>query len=188
MPFLDYFSKKLKFLSQAIPSICEEKHYSALYIKDAEKLRNYIYYKCGDLDLAEDIAQESFIKLWQKCKDVIFDKASSFLFTIAHRLFIDSTRKDKVVLNFAKSQVPKSNSEDPSFILETNEFKEKIEKHISDLPDGQREVFLLNRIDKLTYKEIAKTLDISETAVEKRMAKALLKLRDQIEEFKTYKI
>ena len=51
---------------------------------------------------------------------------------------------------------------------------------ISDLPEGQREVFLLNRIDKKTYKEIAEMLDISVKAVEKRMNLALQDLRNYL--------
>ena len=48
---------------------------------------------------------------------------------------------------------------------------------IADLPENQRIVFLMNRLDKKTYKEIAELLDISVKAVEKRMHKALKELR-----------
>ena len=87
-----------------------------------------------------------------------------------------------------KTQILNNNSEDPHFILRTKEFREKLETAISNLPDGQREAFLLNRIDKLTYKEIAHLLEISTTAVENRMTKALIKLKSSIEELKTMNI
>jgi RNA polymerase sigma factor (sigma-70 family) len=61
--------------------------------------------------------------------------------------------------------------------LEEQEFKQQLEKAISDLPEGQREVFLLNRIDKKTYREIAEMLGVSVKAIEKRMHKALKALR-----------
>jgi len=134
--------------------------------------------------VAEDIAQESFIRLWQKCADVILEKVTGFVHTVANRLFLDQVRSKKVSLRFEKDQLPQQNSEDPYYILRTEEFRERIEAVISDLPEGQREVFLLNRIDKHTYKEIAEMLGVSQTAVEKRMAKALVKLKDRIEEFK----
>lgn len=169
-------------------SVCEEENYNKLYSRDVEKLRNYIYYKCGDLDEANDLVQEAFIRLWNKCKEVLFEKATPFLYTVAQRLFIDKVRKDKVVLNFQKTQSESINKEDPHYLLQTAEFKSKIETAISDLPDGQREVFLMNRIDKKTFKDIAELLGISQTAVENRMSKALIKLRTKIEEFKTYNI
>jgi len=52
-----------------------------------------------------------------------------------------------------------------------------LEEAINSLPEGQREVFLLNRIEKHTYKQIAEMLDVSVKAIEKRMHKALLKLK-----------
>ncbi|GAB5524599.1 MAG: hypothetical protein Roseis2KO_24710 [Roseivirga sp.] len=61
--------------------------------------------------------------------------------------------------------------------MEYNEFESTITQAIDQLPEGQREVFLLNRIEKKTYVEIAEMLEVSVKAVEKRMHKALVKLR-----------
>ena len=169
-------------------SLCNEHVYNGIYQKQVQKLRNFIYYKCGDLDMAEDITQESFVKLWLNCATVVMESVMGYLYTIANRLFIDQTRSQKVRLKFEKEPIKTSNTEDPYHQLRTEEFREALETTISDLPDGQREVFLLNRIDGHTYKEIAEMLQISSTAVEKRMAKALAKLRDRIQEFKEYKI
>lgn len=169
-------------------SICEEQVYNHIYHEQAEKLRNYLYYKCGDLDKSEDLVQDAFVKLWNKCAEIIHEKAIGFLFTVANNLFIDQVRSQKVELRFEKSQYPQNNTDDPFFQLRTEEFRLQIETAISNLPDGQREAFLLNRIDKLTYKEIATRLGISQTAVEKRISKALLKLNENIQELKKYKI
>ncbi len=169
-------------------SVCEEDVYNTIYREQFEKVRNFVYYKCGDLDEAEDIAQESFIRLWRNCAEVLFNKVAGFVFTVANRLFLDQTRSKKVALKFEKAQLPQQDRQDPYFELRTDEFRTQIEEAIADLPEGQREVFLLNRIDKYTYKEIAEMLGVSQTAVEKRMTKALIKLRDRIQEFKEHKI
>lgn len=169
-------------------TVCHEQTYDVLYRTHFERLRNYVYYKCGDLDKAQDITQESFIQLWKKCADVLLEKVTGFIYTVANNLFLTEVRSQKVALKFEKGQRERPQANDPFFILRTNEFRDKIETAISDLPDGQREVFLMNRIDGLSYKEIAKLLEVSETAIEKRMSKALVKLRDKIEEFKKYKI
>ena len=169
-------------------NICEESVFSELYNSHSDHLRNFIYYKCGELEVAEDITQESYVRMWEKCRDVIFEKAKSFLFTIGYRLMLDRIKAKKVRLSFLKQSIPETNSEDPYFILRTEEFRNRIEEAISELPEGQREVFMMNRIDKLSYVKIAEILGISETAVEKRMSKALLKLREKIAEFKQYKI
>ncbi|MDT0621557.1 RNA polymerase sigma factor [Croceitalea vernalis] len=169
------------------PSVCEEQVYNQIYKTHAESLRNYLYYKFGDMQRAEDIVQDSFIKLWSKCSSVIFEKVTGFLYKISRNLMIDNIRSNKVALKFEKSLMPIQDNEDPYFHLRTKEFREKIEETISSLPEKQREAFLMNRIDKLTYKEIALRLEVSETAIEKRIAKALIKLKT-ITEIKKYSI
>jgi len=57
---------------------------------------------------------------------------------------------------------------------------EKLKSAIAELPDRQREVFLLSRIDKKTYKEIAELSGVSVKAIEKLMHKALVVLRKKI--------
>lgn len=168
--------------------ICEENIFSNIYVSTAEHLRNYIYYKCGLLDVAEDITQLTFLKMWERCREIILGKARSYAFTVANRLFLGQVKSNKVALKFLKEKISNVNNDDPEGMLISDELRIKIETSISELPEGQREVFLLNRIDKMTYREIAVTLNVSETAVEKRMSKALLKLRDKIEEFKQYNI
>ena len=73
-----------------------------------------------------------------------------------------------------------STNENPEFLMEEQEFKNKLETAINALPENQKTVFLMNRVDKMKYREIAEALGISQKAVEKRMHKALLFLRTEI--------
>jgi RNA polymerase sigma-70 factor (ECF subfamily) len=171
-----------------IASVCEESVFGRIHHELSIRIRNFLYYRCGDLELSNDLCQESFVKLWEHCKTVSIDKAKSYLYTVAGRLFIDSVRHNKVHLSFAAERPPQVNKEDPDFILNHAEFKEHLEKAINGLPETQREVFLMNRIDKMTYSEIADSLEISVKAVEKRMHLALLALKDKVKELKIHKI
>lgn len=159
-------------------NICEQKIFEELYKTHAEALRNFMYYKAGDLQVAEDLTHDAFSKLWTNCSKVIFEKAKSFIYTVGNNLFLNKVKHQKVVLKFfSQSKESKVQQEDPQFLMEESEFKEKLEQAISNLSEAQRVVFLMNRIDKLTYKEIAKVLDISVKAVEKRMHNALKNLK-----------
>jgi len=129
------------------------------------------------MTLAEDLSQDAFIKLWENCKKVTVEKAKPYLFTIANNLFINKVNHQKVVLKFTSSAKSKTDQSDPLFILEKNEFKIRLEKAIAALPEIQRVVFLMNRIDQKKYREIAEELGISVKAVEKRMHGALATLR-----------
>lgn len=158
-------------------SVCDQPVFNTLFTDHAQTIRNHIYYKCGDPDQAEDIMQEAFIKLWNNCKKILFEKAKAFLYKVATNLFYNQVAHQKVRLEYASLPHRNKNIESPDFILEEKEFMDKLQKAIGDLPEGQREVFLLNRIDKKTYREIAEMLNISVKAVEKRMHQALKELR-----------
>ena len=158
-------------------SVCEQRIFDQLFMDHSKGLRNYLVYKSGNVQLAEDLVQEAFIKLWQNCSNVIIDKAKSFLFSVANNLFINEVKHRQVVFRFEQIERPKVENENPQHILEQKEFKIKLENAIAALPEGQREVFLLNRIEKKSYKEIAEMLGVSVKAIEKRMHKALVKLR-----------
>ena len=161
-------------------SICKTEHFQALFNLHLKVIRNYIYYKCGDTNLSEDIAQEAFIKLWNNCNKVTFDTALFFLKRVSNNSLLNVYKHKKVVLNFKKNAIEKTNNESPQFILEEKEFAIKVKLAIENLPQKEREVFLLNRIDKKKYAEIASLLEISIKTVEKRMHNALVVLRKEI--------
>jgi RNA polymerase sigma-70 factor (ECF subfamily) len=157
--------------------VCDEKVYKSIFVEQAEKVRNFLYYKSGNLSLAEDLVQEAFVKLWENCSKVEFEKAKSYLYTVANNLFLNQVTHNKVKLKFEKKHTSASNLQSPEFLMEENEFKKRLEDGINSLPEEQRIVFLMNRMDKMKYREIAEHLQISTKAVEKRMHKALMHLR-----------
>ena len=161
-------------------NICNDLVFEKLFHKYAKDLRRFLFFKTKDVDLAEDILQDAFIKLWDNCATVNFDKSKSFLFTVANNLFLNIKKHEKVVAEHQKTTIMSSNQESPEFVMLEKEFLEKIEKAIADLPEKQKEVFLLSRIEKKKYREIAEILGISVKAVEKRMHLALIKMKDKI--------
>ncbi len=158
-------------------SICKEEVFNTVFNTHAESLVNFCYYKSGDYASAEDLMQEAFSKLWKECAKVSFEKSKSFLFTVANNTFLNIVKHKKVVLKFERLGHSQLTNVTPQYLLEEEEFKKQLEHAISSLPEGQRTVFLMNRIDKLKYKEIAEKLGLSVKAIEKRMHKALVTLR-----------
>jgi len=161
-------------------TVCEEKTYEILYNKYSKDLYSFMFYKYSSSDKAADSVQESFLKLWNNCNKVSFQKAKSYLFTVANNLFLNDKAHDKVVYNFERLPHKDYDIESPEYQLEEKEFQNTLEKAISNLKEKQRVVFVLHRIEKKKYAEIAEMLDISVKAVEKRMGLALKELRTQI--------
>lgn len=163
-------------------SVCEEKNFDSLFNTYYESATKYIYYKCGSLQQAEDIVQDAFINIWKKCAEVIYKTARAFLYTICNNALRNEFAHQKVVLRYEAIPRDNKNIESPDFILETEEFKNKLESAISNLSSKEREVFLLSRIDKKKYKEIAEIANITVKAVERRMSNAFINLRKTLGE------
>lgn len=180
LPYLFYY-----FLMENKNKICEEAIFSAFFKSNVTALRNFLLYKFGDTEQAEDITQEAFIKLWQNCKDIPIEKAKSYLYTVANNASLNVVTHKKVVLEYAKqnSKEDKTN-EDPEHILEQQQFKEKLIRAINNINETQRIAFLMHRIDGKKYAEIAEELNISVKAVEKRIHLALIEIKKQITNFK----
>ena len=164
-------------MSKKEPSICEEKNYNELFRKFYEPVTKYIYYKCGDLQQAEDIVQNVFIKLWNLCATVTFSKAKSYIYTACNHMFLNDVAHKKVVLKHQKTITENTDYENPEFLIEIDEFREQLKNAINTLSVKEREVFLLSRIEQKTYKEIADITDLTVKAIERRMSKALKELR-----------
>ncbi|GAA4274342.1 sigma-70 family RNA polymerase sigma factor [Aquimarina gracilis] len=161
-------------------SVCEEKNFDTLFNSHYESARNYLYYKCGDLQQAEDIVQDAFVKIWKQCADIIYATAKSLIFKICNNALLNEFAHKKVVLRYEAIPRDDKDHESPDFILETEEFKNKLEQAIANLSVKEREVFLLSRIDKKTYKEIAEITGITVKAVERRMSHAFINLRKML--------
>ena len=130
--------------------------------------------------MATDIAQDSFMKIWEKNLEYNENQIKGLLYKISKELWIsqyrklDSARKFELNLTYEDERIT------PEDLLEYDELRVKYEEVLSILPENQREVFLMSRMEDLTYKEIANRLDIGVKAIEKRMSLALRTLRKEL--------
>lgn len=161
-------------------NVCEEKVFSILFETNSKTVFNYIYYKFGNEEKAYDAVQEAFVKLWENCAKVTPEKAKSYVYTIANNLYLNVLKAEKVRMKYA-DRVNDTTYESPEFLLEEKEYKEKLDRALNSLPENQRTTFLLNRIDKKKYAEIAEMEGVSIKAIEKRMHLALKSLREKID-------
>jgi RNA polymerase sigma-70 factor (ECF subfamily) len=162
---------------------CEEQVFSKIHRDHAKDLHDFIYYKYGNQFNPKDKVQQAFLKLWENCKDVLPEKARSFLFSVANNTTLNVIKHKKVVLSYAlENPQNQSNHQDPQFLLEEKEYLNKYQKALSKLTEEKRVAFLLNRVEGKKHKEIAEMLGISRKAVEKRIYTALRQLREEIEE------
>ncbi|MEJ2163501.1 MAG: RNA polymerase sigma factor, partial [Robiginitalea sp.] len=148
-------------------NVCDDQTYSQLFRTHSKTVFNYIYYKFGNEEKARDAVQEAFVKLWENCAKVSPEKAKSYVYTVANNLYLNVIKAEKVRLKHRKDGTT-TTRQDPEFLMEEQQFKEKLEQALSALPENQRTTFLLNRIDGKKYAEIAEIEGVSIKAIEKR--------------------
>lgn len=166
-------------------NVCEENTFQGLFKSLAEPLRNFLIFRGSGREEASDIVQETFVKLWENCSKVVPEKAKSYLYTLASNAFKNEMAHMKVRLKYNEAnKSSNANIETPEFKMEEQEFKERLEDAINSLVPSQREVFLMNRIEKKKYAEIAEIQGVSVKAVEKKIGKALKHIRKKITGFK----
>ncbi len=116
----------------------------------SDRLYRFVLKSVQDEDLAKDVVQETFIKVWEKRATVVMLTAKSYLFTAAYRTMIDYIRKQKNT--FSIDQVF---SDAPRVEQPNSELKEILEYAADRLPAIQKTVLLLRDYEGYKYEEIA---------------------------------
>ncbi|MFT5647550.1 MAG: RNA polymerase sigma-70 factor (family 1) [Aureispira sp.] len=157
--------------------VLTKEEFQACFDKHFDAIRNYLYYRSGDTELATDLAQDVFMRIWEK--QMVFEdgRIKGLLYKMASDNFVSHLRKVKVKNEYLQSMPLAFKTEPSESSMDYEVLKSRYEKILSALPEKQRVVFLMSRMNGLTYQEIADRLTISVKAVEKRMRNALGELR-----------
>jgi RNA polymerase sigma-70 factor (family 1) len=157
--------------------------FKEIFEKNYEYIRNYLIYLSGDTDLAGDLTQDVFLQLWEKRSKVRDETVRPYLFKIARNSFLKTECQRKYNIKFRSTyfEDEEVENESPEFIMELKEFDQRLQRIISGMPDKCRAAFLMNRIDRLTYREIAQNTGVTVKAVEKQIGRALSILRKGLE-------
>jgi len=136
--------------------------------------------------LSTDIAQEAFMKIWERRDQFKGNETIGLLYKISRDLMISQLRKEKVKQNYQSNLLILETVASPEEQLLYQELMDKYNQLLARMPEKQRTVFLLSRIDELKYSEIATRMGISTKAVEKRMTKALKSIRKELDAYEKH--
>ena len=132
------------------------KEYNSIVEQWADNVYRFVLSNSKDKDIAQDVVQDTFEKLWIKKDTIEVAKAKSYLFTTAYHTFIDYTRKMKRMTDF--SEVDFNAHKDYNQYSDANEI---LHQAIAQLPEQQRAVILLRDYEGYNYDEIAEMTDLS---------------------------
>ena len=155
------------------------KDFKMIYDAHFDDLRRYLISRSGDQDLSKDIAQNVFMKVWTKKIEIASGNIKSLLFKMATDEFISHIRKKKVEKEYTES-IDLKLIREPDNNDDLLEKKVLFQKALNQLPEKQKTALLMNKMQGLTYKEIAEILNLSQKAIEKRIGLALKALKQNI--------
>ncbi|BBP82401.1 MULTISPECIES: RNA polymerase sigma factor [unclassified Pseudomonas] len=142
----------------------------ALYLREQNRLLQLIRRIVGDRSTAEDLAQDTFLRLWDR---ELGDGDRSLLFRTAQNLALDHLRARQVRSRHAREQGDEDDTIDLQQQAEAHQEFEHLLRRLQGLPRRCQQVFLLSRVDGLSYASIAERLGVSLSTVEKDIIRVL---------------
>ena len=145
----------------------------------------YAYKITESQSVSEDIVQSLFVNLWEKKKNItIQTSVKSYFLRSVHNRCLDFIAHNSIKENHRLYQLDHFTEEEAiDYPLMDFELKERLKNAIDSLPDVIRESFVMNRIEGLTYKQIAEKEGVTVKAIEYRISKSLTILRELLKDY-----
>lgn len=162
--------------------------FDQLFIQYSKPLFYYAS-KFVDNEVARDIVQDIFAKLWSDQKIIVRQSLNALLFTMVRNACLQQLEKQKVNIKYLASAKLALHEEELRYYMEERtslieqELEEKLNEVLGRLPDRCRQVFMMSRFENKKNKEIADELAISVKAVEKQISKALSTIRTEMKDY-----
>lgn len=165
----------------------DEAAFKVLFLHYWDRIHASILHICKQPEMAEDLAQEVFIRVWQnRHKLQELERFDAFLYRVARNLVLDEFRK-KVLPGLANDYLEvyvEATDADVAAQLEEKELNHILLQSVNELPTQMRRVFTLHRFEGLTHQQIAEELKISRVSSQTYMARAIVQLRKILAEYK----
>jgi len=146
-----------------------------VFLAQRGRMESLVSRRVGCRATAADLVQDLFLRFWRR-PQVEIESLDSYLMRCAGNIAIDHLRSEGVrerVNDSLPEPLEQSLDSEPQAALEADSDLRRIEAALRLLPERTRHIFLLNRIHGRTYGEIAKVMNLSQSAVEKHMMRAL---------------
>lgn len=160
------------------------KDYNTCVETYSDSVYRFIWKNLKDEDMAQDIIQDTFLKLWEKVETVSFEKARSYIFTSAYHTMIDYIRKNKRIIHYdmqESSNVFEMHSSGPG-AHEHYDLKKILNHALDQMPEIQKSVIMLRDYEGYSYQEIGEITGLNEAQVKVYIYRGRLFLRNFIKD------
>lgn len=160
--------------------------YGELYSRFFTPIYRYVYARTFDKDIADDVAQDTFVKIFEKMKfsKVYPEGLFALLITVARNTLYDNFRKKRPDL-FSFEEKPEIIDDNVSLENETQNSQDKniLMESLQRLSGGYREIIILHIFEEKSYQEISEILCVKEELLRKRLSRAILLLKDIMKKY-----
>lgn len=155
--------------------------FTIVYNRLKRQVYNYASKMINDKNVCEDIVQSVFVKFYENMERIVNKDSYNFwIFRTARNEIFGYYRNKKKFFSgddpHDEEEVKLTSGRQADEILESKELKQILNNQLSNLPDEQKEVFILKEFSGLSYREIASVMNISEDLVKSRLYKVRQKL------------
>jgi RNA polymerase sigma-70 factor, ECF subfamily len=165
----------------------DESAFETIFKDNFKKLQSYAITIVGDENVAEEMVQNVFFKLWDRSEKInILSSIAAYLYRAVYNESCNYLKHQKVkqsFLNYSKHAMSDISTEKASKKVLVTELEQRIKNALNDLPEQCRTVFQLSRFEELKYQQIADTLGVSIKTVEAQMGKALRIMRVKLVDY-----
>jgi RNA polymerase sigma-70 factor, ECF subfamily len=160
--------------------------FAQIYDALVKPIYRYIVYRVDDNLVAEDLTEETFLKVWQNLDKYKKGASpfSSWAYRIAHNLVIDHYRKHQPTDEIDESIPDPQDSNSPAKLTNLKLTQVRLRKIIRKLPDNYQQVIVLRYINEMDHEGIAEVMGKTEGAVRTLQSRALDHLRDLLKDEK----
>lgn len=148
--------------------------YNSVVDQCADNLYRFLYKSVQDTDIAKDLVQDSFLKLWVNVRKLELNGARKYLFTIGYHCMIDYFRKSQKV-HFNSEEL-----QNLSIEPETNDLQELLQLALNQLPQVQKNLIMLRDYEGYNYQEISEITGLSESQVKVYLFRARTALKNML--------
>lgn len=164
----------------------DEKVFEELFKTYYAPLCEYCLRYVSDADMAEEIVQDLFFKIWVKREELNINVSiKAYIFTALRNHALNYISRLKIQDRYNQFIVVRSKNdvEHPVDVLEEKDMERIMKQAIAMLPEKRREIFEMSRFEDMKYWEIAEKLNVSVKTVESQMSKALEHMRKVLSKF-----
>ena len=171
----------------------DERAYVELVNRYKDKLLNFVFQFLGDIDQAEDVVQDTMLRLYEKkhyYKEIA--KFSTWIYTIARNLANTELRKRKRRKTTYLSQMSKEErqyeipavQDDVDQSLHNEFINDRIQSAINNLPEHFKLVIILRDIQELSYDDISNIVEVPLGTIKSRINRARIQLQAELQDLK----